>query len=64
MAAAAGTLQVRFEKPNTYIIGDGYREPEPTDVARVSVLIITASILTGAAGCLIIGAAGYMISII
>jgi cobalamin biosynthesis protein CobD len=64
MAAAAGALQIRFEKPNTYIIGDEYREPESSDIARVSVLIIITSVLTGAAGCVIIGAVGYIAAMI
>ena len=64
MAAAAGTLQVRFEKPATYVIGDNYRNPESGDIKRVSVLITVTSVLTGLIGCLMIGAVGYIISII
>ena len=64
MAAAAGTLQIRFEKPNTYIIGDKYREPDSSDIVRVSVLIILTSVLTGIAGCLSIGIIGYAFSFI
>lgn len=64
MAAAAGTLQIRFEKPNTYTIGDRYQKPEPSDISRASILIIITSILTGIAGCLAIGAAWYAVTFI
>ncbi|MCL2550045.1 MAG: cobalamin biosynthesis protein [Methanimicrococcus sp.] len=62
MAAAAGALQVRFEKPNTYIIGDAYKNPELSDIPRVSILIIITSVLTGIIGCLAISAAWYAVS--
>ena len=46
MAAAAGTLHVRFEKPGTYVIGNQYRTPETADIERVSALIIMTSVIT------------------
>lgn len=55
MAAAAGALQIRFEKPDTYVIGNDFREPEPQDISRVSILIIITSVITAAAGALAIG---------
>lgn len=64
MAAAAGALGIRFEKPDTYVIGNGYREPVPSDISRVSILITVTSVLTGIAGCLIIGAVWYAASFI
>lgn len=64
MAAAAGTLQVRFEKPDTYIIGNVYRDPDAEDISRVAILIIITSIITAIAGCLAIGLIGYIISLI
>jgi len=64
MAAAAGVLQVRFEKPNTYIIGDAYKRPEPADISRVSILIILTSVLTGIIGCLAISSMWYAVTFI
>ena len=64
MAAAAGALQIRFEKPNTYVIGNEYREPIKRDISRVSVLIIITSILTAAVGCAGIAVIWYAASII
>ncbi|MCL2862915.1 MAG: cobalamin biosynthesis protein [Methanimicrococcus sp.] len=64
MAAAAGALRVRFEKPNTYVIGDGYRKPEPPDISRVSVLIIVTSVMTGIVSCLAISAVWYAVTFI
>ncbi|MDV0444775.1 Cobalamin biosynthesis protein CobD [Methanimicrococcus sp. At1] len=62
MAAAAGALQIRFEKPDTYIIGGEYREPEAADISRVSILIILTSVITAAAGCLAIAVLWYAAS--
>jgi len=64
MAAAAGALQVRFEKPDTYVIGDKYKKPDPSDISRVSVLITLTSVLTGIVGCLTIGAVWYAVTFI
>ena len=64
MAAAAGALQIRFEKPNTYVIGNEYREPIKRDISRVSVLIIITSIFTAAVGCAGIAVIWYAASII
>lgn len=46
MAAAAGTLDVRLEKPGVYVINDSGKTPETTDIMRVSVLIVLTSLLT------------------
>jgi adenosylcobinamide-phosphate synthase len=62
MAAAAGTLGIRFEKPDTYVIGNQYREPESIDITRVSVLIMVTSLITAAIGCVFIGGIGYLIT--
>ncbi len=64
MAAAAGVLQIRFEKPNTYVIGNDYREPEPQDISRVSVLVIMTSVISAVAGVLAIGLIWYAASLI
>ncbi|MDL2261023.1 cobalamin biosynthesis protein [Methanimicrococcus sp. OttesenSCG-928-J09] len=64
MAAAAGALQIRFEKPDTYIIGNEYREPEAEDISRVAILIIITSIITAIAACLLIGLIGYIVPLI
>ena len=62
MAAASGILGVRLEKPDTYVIGNQYKDPESIDIARVSVLIIVTSLLTAAVGCVFIYGIGYLIS--
>ncbi|MDV0447615.1 Cobalamin biosynthesis protein CobD [Methanosarcinaceae archaeon Ag5] len=54
MAAAAGTLHIRFEKPDNYVIGGQYREPVLRDIDRVSVLIMATSVLSGIIACLLI----------
>ena len=64
MAAAAGALQIRFEKPNTYVIGNEYREPDGNDISRVSILIIITSIITAFFGCLAIATIGYFAPIL
>lgn len=56
MAAASGALEIRFEKPGTYIIGGRYREPEAVDISRASVLMIVTSVLTAMAASAFIGA--------
>lgn len=62
MAAAAGALQIRFEKPDTYTLGNQYREPEITDISRVSILVIITSVITAFSGCLAIGVLWYAAS--
>ena len=64
MAAAAGTLGVRFEKPSVYVIGNQYRDPESIDIVRMSLLVIVMSLFTAASGCVFIGAIGYLIRIL
>ncbi|WNY28886.1 Cobalamin biosynthesis protein CobD [Methanimicrococcus stummii] len=64
MAAAAGALNIRFEKPDTYVIGSEYREPEAADISRVSILIIITSVITAAVGTLAIGFIGYVVSLV
>ncbi|MFP4655604.1 MAG: cobalamin biosynthesis protein [Methanohalobium sp.] len=46
MAAVAGALRIRLEKPGSYILGDKYPEPEPVDIKRVSQIIISAAIIS------------------
>jgi adenosylcobinamide-phosphate synthase len=62
MAAAAGTLGIRFEKPDTYVIGNQYRDPESIDIDRMSLLIMVTALLTAAIGCAFIGGIGYLIT--
>ncbi|WNY27391.1 cobalamin biosynthesis protein [Methanolapillus ohkumae] len=57
MSAASGSLHVRFEKPNMYVIGKQYREPVIRDIDRASVLILVTSLFSGVVCCVII----YMI---
>ncbi|MGP8321002.1 MAG: cobalamin biosynthesis protein [Methanosarcinaceae archaeon] len=52
IAAVSGALGTRLEKPNTYVIGDKYIQPEPKDIKRASQLIGTASILSVAVFCI------------
>ncbi|MCL2142518.1 MAG: cobalamin biosynthesis protein [Methanimicrococcus sp.] len=61
MAAAAGTLSVRLEKPDTYVIGNQYKDPESIDITRASMLIMVSSLLTATIGCIFIGGIGYLI---
>ncbi|MEA1985167.1 MAG: cobalamin biosynthesis protein [Euryarchaeota archaeon] len=46
MAAVAGALQVRLEKPGTYVIGDNYSAPMAADIIKVCRIIAVASILS------------------
>ncbi len=49
MAATAGAIRVRLEKPNNYVLGDEYSVPQPDDIQRTSQIIFIASILSVAA---------------
>ncbi|WNY24368.1 Cobalamin biosynthesis protein CobD [Methanimicrococcus hongohii] len=64
MAAAAGALHIRFDKPDSYIIGNEYREPEASDITRVSTLIILTSVITAIAAVLAIILIWYAASLI
>ncbi|MDR0767764.1 MAG: cobalamin biosynthesis protein [Methanosarcinales archaeon] len=64
MAAAAGALHIRFEKPGTYVIGGEYREPVASDITRVSALVIMASVITAIAAVLAIALIWYAVSLI
>jgi len=46
MAAFAGSLKIRMEKPGTYILGENYALPECEDINRASLLILATSLLT------------------
>ncbi|MCL7414240.1 MAG: cobalamin biosynthesis protein [ANME-2 cluster archaeon] len=45
MAAAAGALGVRLEKPGYYVLGEEFRSPEVVDIERAARLVGTAVIL-------------------
>lgn len=63
MAAAAGVLQVRFEKPGEYVIGNEYRDPVSEDIIRISALVIMSSVIAALFGCAVIKIVGYVIGI-
>ncbi|NYT01469.1 MAG: cobalamin biosynthesis protein CobD, partial [Methanosarcinales archaeon] len=51
MAAGAGALGVRLEKPGVYTIYDEGREPEPSDISRAlgtmgGVILVTLVLFT------------------
>ncbi|ADI73132.1 cobalamin biosynthesis protein CobD [Methanohalobium evestigatum Z-7303] len=46
MAAVSGALRVKLEKPDTYTLGDSFPGPEPSDIKRVSQIIISAAIIS------------------
>src|SRR5207253_11245026 len=48
MAAMAGALGVRLEKQGTYVLGEGLREPEGSDIGRAVRLARRAAMLVGA----------------
>ncbi|MBN1133817.1 MAG: cobalamin biosynthesis protein [Methanosarcinaceae archaeon] len=58
MAAVSGALGIRLEKPNTYVLGNEYPQPKPTDIKRVSNLVRTSAFLSIAVFSVII----YMIN--
>jgi adenosylcobinamide-phosphate synthase len=48
MAAMAGALGVSLAKRDAYVLGAGFREPGPTDIARAVQLARTAATLVAA----------------
>ena len=58
MAATAGALGVKLEKPNTYVLGASYPSTEIKDIKRVSQLIAIASGFSLAAFATVIQIAG------
>lgn len=54
MAAAAGALGIRLEKPGVYVVGEGGAEPSTRDLAPALRLVGTAIGLTAAASALIL----------
>ncbi len=58
MAATAGALGVKLEKPNTYVLGASYPPTEIKDIKRVSQLIAIASGFSLAAFTAVIQIAG------
>ncbi len=58
MAATAGALGVKLEKPNTYVLGASYPPTEIKDIKRVSQLIAIASGFSLAAFAAVIQTAG------
>ncbi|WP_440952808.1 cobalamin biosynthesis protein [Methanococcoides sp. FTZ1] len=60
MAAVAGVLGVRLEKPNTYVIGKDFSLPVAEDIKQASVVIAAASVLAVFSFAVLI----YIISVI
>lgn len=58
MAATAGALGIKLEKPNTYVLGASYPPTEIKDIKRVSQLIAIASGFSLAAFAAVIQIAG------
>ena len=58
MAATAGALGIKLEKPNTYVLGASYPPTEIKDIKRVSQLIAIASGFSLAAFAAVIQTAG------
>ncbi|MCQ1535443.1 cobalamin biosynthesis protein [Methanosarcina sp. KYL-1] len=58
MAATAGALGVKLEKPNTYVLGAAYVPTEVKDIKRVSQLIAIASGFSLAASVAVIQISG------
>jgi len=50
MAAAAGALGVKLEKPGHYVLGQEFRKPEAVDLERAARLVGTAALLLFAWG--------------
>ena len=46
MAAAAGALDLRLEKPDSYVLNDGVREPDPADINAAIRLLRWGLVLT------------------
>ncbi|MDK2947744.1 MAG: adenosylcobinamide-phosphate synthase [Methanolobus sp.] len=43
MASVAGALKIKLEKPNTYVLGDGFAYPVSEDIKLTSWIILVAS---------------------
>lgn len=54
MAAFAGSLKLRMEKPGTYVLGEKYARPGCEDINRASLLILATSLLTVALLALVV----------
>jgi adenosylcobinamide-phosphate synthase len=54
MAAAAGALGIRLEKPGVYVVGEGGAEPSTRDLAPALQLVGTAIGLTLIASALLL----------
>lgn len=44
MASIAGALRIKLEKPNTYVLGDGFTYPKSDDIKLTSWIILIASL--------------------
>ena len=64
MAATAGALRVKLEKPDNYVLGDAYSPAEIKDIKRVSQLIAIASGFSLAAFAAVIQLLGIQLSAI
>jgi len=54
MAAAAGSLGIRLEKPGVYVVGDGGRDPTTSDIKPALRLVATAIGIAVATSALIL----------
>ena len=54
MASIAGALKIKLEKPNTYVLGDGFVYPVSEDIKLTSWIILVASFFAIIASLLII----------
>jgi len=54
MAAAAGALGTRLEKPGVYVVGEGGKDPSTEDIKPALRLVGTAMGLTVACSALIL----------
>jgi adenosylcobinamide-phosphate synthase len=54
MASIAGALKIKLEKPNTYVLGDGFVYPVSEDIKLTSWIILVASFFAIIASSLII----------
>ncbi len=46
MAAAAGALRVKLEKPGEYVIGETYESVKSDDIRKMAILLVVTSIFT------------------
>ena len=54
MAAFAGALKIKLEKPGTYILGQEYSLPDVEDIGRASQLILATALLSVAVLALVV----------